>query len=163
MKEIYLAGGCFWGVEKYFAMLLGVKETMVGYANGVTQNPTYEQVCHEDTGHAEAVKVVYDENRISLLDILLAYFKVIDPISLNKQGPDVGEQYRTGIYYTTMADEEIIVGALQELQKQYNQPIVVETKPLLAFYKAEEHHQQYLDKNPNGYCHIPANLLKSKK
>ncbi|MFV0394018.1 MAG: peptide-methionine (S)-S-oxide reductase MsrA [Coprobacillaceae bacterium] len=163
MNEIYLAGGCFWGVEKYFAMLTGVVDTKVGYANGHTENPTYEEVCHENTGHAETVKVMYDSNLTTLQNILEAYFKIIDPTSKNKQGPDEGIQYRTGIYYVNRMDKKIITSALQDLQRQYDIPLAVEAKPLDAFYEAEEYHQKYLDKNPTGYCHLPASIFSKNK
>jgi len=154
LKVIYLAGGCFWGTEKYFASVNGVVDTCVGYANGNTENPSYEEVCHNNTGHAETVKVLYDPNRIGLEFLLKLYFDVIDPTSLNRQGGDVGTQYRTGIYYVDEQDKEVIEGALEELQTHYDKPIVVEALPLKNFYPAEEYHQKYLDKNPNGYCHI---------
>jgi len=154
LKEIYLAGGCFWGTEKYFSCVHGVVETQVGYANGNTENPSYEEVCHNNTGHAETVKVVYAPDQIRLEFILKLYFDVIDPTLLNRQGGDVGTQYRTGIYYVDEKDKEIIEKSLKELQAQYDRPIVVEALPLKNFYPAEEYHQKYLDKNPNGYCHI---------
>lgn len=154
IKDIYFAGGCFWGVEKYFLLINGVVETQVGYANGKTENPTYEQVCREGTGHAEAVWVQYDAARVSLELLLEMLYKVIDPTSRNRQGNDVGEQYRTGIYYTDEADVSVIVQSLAELQKQYKIPLAIEVKALDNYYPAEEYHQKYLDKNPGGYCHI---------
>jgi methionine-S-sulfoxide reductase len=163
MKKIYVAGGCFWGVEKYFAMLPGVKQTTVGYANGKIKNPTYEQVCHDDTGHVETVAITYDPTEISLEEILLAYYQIIDPTALNKQGGDIGKQYRTGVYYTDITDEERIKKSLQQLQLQYQEPIVVENEALQDFYDAEEYHQNYLDKNPGGYCHIPTSFFTKKK
>ena len=153
-KEIYLAAGCFWGCQKFFELIDGIIEVKVGYANGNTQNPTYEQVYTGQTGFAEAMKVIYDSNKIDLNYVLKQYYYIIDPTTLNKQGPDIGTQYRTGIYYTNKEDEEVITQSLKELQKDYTQPIVVENKPLQNFYEAEEYHQNYLDKNPSGYCHI---------
>ncbi|MGL4606587.1 MAG: peptide-methionine (R)-S-oxide reductase MsrB [Eubacteriaceae bacterium] len=153
-KEIYLAGGCFWGTEKYFSLIRGVISTNVGYANGRTPNPTYKQVCNGDTGYAEVVKVLYDTAIVTLPFILEMYYKVIDPISINRQGGDIGEQYRTGIYYTDPTDKEIIVGSITHLQTKYIPKIAVEIKPLENYYSAEESHQDYLNKNPNGYCHI---------
>lgn len=155
LKEIYLAGGCFWGMEKYLSAVKGIVETTVGYANGNTENPSYEEVCHNNTGHAETVKIVYDPTVIRLEFILRLYYDVIDPTSVNRQGADVGTQYRTGIYYADEKDKDIIENSLKELQKHYDQPIVIEALPLMNFYPAEEYHQSYLDKNPNGYCHIP--------
>ncbi|MDH6368086.1 MULTISPECIES: peptide-methionine (S)-S-oxide reductase MsrA [unclassified Breznakia] len=154
MKEIYVAGGCFWGTEKYFEEIEGVKQTDVGYANGKTENPTYEDVCHNDAGHAETVHVTYDENVVSLPFLLDMYFAIIDPTSVNKQGNDVGSQYRTGIYYTDDGDAAVINYAIQKLQKQYDKPIAIEVEPLGNYYPAEAYHQKYLDKNPTGYCHI---------
>ncbi|BCJ95565.1 hypothetical protein acsn021_31340 [Anaerocolumna cellulosilytica] len=153
-KTIYLAGGCFWGTEKYFACIQGVSETGVGYANGRTQNPSYEEVCRHDTGHAETVKVVYNTNVISLSFLLDLYYRVIDPTSVNKQGPDKGTQYRTGIYYVDKEDLPVIEASIKELQKHYEAPIAIEVSPLDNYYTAEEYHQSYLDKNPGGYCHI---------
>lgn len=154
-KSIYLAGGCFWGVEKYLSFIPGVLLTETGYANGKTENPTYEQICHNNTGHAEAVKVIYDSEKLTLKQLLKRFFEIIDPTSLNRQGNDIGEQYRTGIYYTDLNDKDEIFMALNELQMQYDNPIVVEAMPLENYYPAEEYHQNYLNKNPSGYCHIP--------
>ena len=153
-KEIYLAGGCFWGTEKYFKNIKGVIQTEVGYANGNTERPTYKEVCDHNTGHAEAVKIVYDESQVSLSSILVLYYDVIDPVSINRQGGDVGSQYRTGIYFVEPQDEVIIKKSIEELQKKFNERIAIEVKTLLNYFKAEEYHQKYLDKNPNGYCHI---------
>ncbi len=163
IKEIYLAGGCFWGVEKYFALMEGVKETTVGYANGNTTDPTYEEVCHQNTGHAETVKVEYDPDIIRLEKLLEMYYQVIDPVSVNRQGGDAGPQYRTGIYYTDEGDAKIIRSSLLQLQQQYEQPLAIEAEPLRNFFVAEEYHQNYLDKNPTGYCHIaPGSFEKAK-
>ena len=154
MSTIYLAGGCFWGTEKYFSLINGVTKTSVGYANGNTDNPTYEEVKHSDTGHAETVEVVYDSAVLSLDKLLLLYYDVINPTSVNKQGGDIGSQYRTGIYYTTPEDLPVIQASIAELAKKYTLPIAVEVLPLTKYFLAEEYHQEYLDKNPNGYCHI---------
>ena len=154
MTTIYLAGGCFWGCQKYFDRLPGVVETEVGYANGRTEHPTYEQVKHENTGHAETVRVVYDDQRLPLKDLLASYAAVIDPTVKDRQGEDVGRQYRTGIYYETEEDGEIARDFLRDLGKKYDQPILVEAEPLRQFFPAEEYHQKYLEKNPGGYCHI---------
>lgn len=155
MSEIYLAGGCFWGSEKYFSLISGVLSTKVGYANGNTENPTYEEVCHNNTGHAEAVHIVYDSKVISLEFLLDMYYKSIDPVSINKQGGDRGTQYRTGIYYVNSEDIQVIKQSIAKLQENYSEPIAVEVEPLRNFTIAEEYHQKYLDKNPGGYCHIP--------
>ena len=153
-KLIYLAGGCFWGCQKYFDLTKGVVSTEVGYANGPTANPTYEQVKHEHTGHAETVKVEYDPDVISLEALLKKYFAVIDPTAVNHQGGDFGIQYRTGIYYADEADAPVITNALNELAKRYDKPLAVENMKLKNFYSAEEYHQKYLEKHPDGYCHI---------
>lgn len=159
-NTIYLAAGCFWGAQRYFDCLEGVISTEVGYANGKTVAPTYEQVKHENTGHAETVRVEFDPERITLSELLQQYFKVIDPVSLNKQGGDVGTQYRTGIYYTDPADLNTIETELSELQTHYSEPLAVEAMPLENFYTAEEYHQKYLDKNPTGYCHISPKMFE---
>lgn len=162
-QEIYLAGGCFWGLEEYLANLPGVIETEVGYANGNTENPSYEQVCRENTGHAETVHTVYDSEKISLGFLLERYFEVIDPTSLNRQGGDVGSQYRTGIYYVNEEDRLIAQKALDKLQQSYRKRIAVELLPLKNFYRAEDYHQKYLQKNPHGYCHIPRSRFADAK
>lgn len=154
MAEIYLAGGCFWGMEQYLAGIRGVTETEVGYANGRTQRPTYEEVCHQNTGHAETVRVAYDPSAAPLPFVLSLYFSAIDPVSVNRQGGDRGAQYRTGIYYTDPADLPVIEHAIARLQARYREPIAVEVRPLENFWPAEDYHQQYLRKNPGGYCHI---------
>jgi peptide-methionine (S)-S-oxide reductase/peptide methionine sulfoxide reductase msrA/msrB len=154
LKEIYLAGGCFWGTEKYLANISGIVKTDVGYANGNTENPTYQEVCHNNTGHAETVRVFYDSKLIRLEFILTLYYDVIDPTSINRQGGDTGSQYRTGIYYVDDQDLPVIQTSIKELQSHYDKPIAIEVLPLSNYYIAEEYHQKYLDKNPSGYCHI---------
>ena len=154
MKKIILAGGCFWGVEEFLSRINGVLSTEVGYANGRTENPTYEDIWNKNTYFAEVCLVNYDENIISLKELLAKFWTIIDPTSLNKQGNDVGSQYRTGIYYVDPSDLQEILHSKEELQKSYSKKIVTEVKPLENYYKAEEYHQKYLKKNPNGYCHI---------
>lgn len=158
MKTITIAGGCFWGVEQYFRQFDGIVFTEVCYVNGPTINPTYQEVCN-NSGHAEAVYLLYDENIISLKEIIDHYFKIIDPTLLNQQGNDIGIQYRTGIYYEDHSDREKIHEIMAEKQKQIKKDIVVEVMPLVNSYRAESQHQQYLQKNPDGYCHIPDSLL----
>jgi len=160
MAEIYLAGGCFWGMEKYIASIQGVQSTQVGYANGRTVNPTYEEVCHNNTGHAETVRVVYDPAIVPLDFLLQIYYEAIDPVSVNRQGGDTGTQYRTGIYYLRKEDRPVIQQSIAQLQKRYEKPIVIEVKPLENFSAAENYHQDYLDKNPGGYCHIGKDKFK---
>ena len=154
LKEIWLAGGCFWGVEAYVRRIPGVALTKVGYANGKTRNPTYEEVCHDGTGHAETVYVQYDPDRIPLVSLLEKFFGIIDPLSRNRQGGDSGLQYRTGIYYNDPDEMAVIHAFIEKEQQKYSKPILTEVEPLAAFYPAEEYHQSYLEKNPNGYCHI---------
>ncbi|MBQ7876689.1 MAG: peptide-methionine (S)-S-oxide reductase MsrA [Clostridia bacterium] len=154
MKTIYLAGGCFWGLQKYMDQFDGVIETTVGYANGKTENPTYEEVKSQVTDHSETVEVIYDPSIITLKEILEKYYVVIDPTSLNKQGEDEGRSYRTGIYYTDNADIKVIEEVTNGIQAENSEKVVVEIEPLKGFYPAEEYHQKYLEKNPGGYCHI---------
>jgi peptide-methionine (S)-S-oxide reductase len=157
MKKIILGGGCFWGVEKFFAMIPGVIQTEVGYANGKTENPTYEEVCKNDTDFVEVCYITYDESLVSLDVLLDKYWSVIDPTTVNRQAGDVGTQYRSGIYYVDESDLEIINKSKSKIQEQYKETVVTEIKPLEKYYKAEEYHQDYLDKNPTGYCHIKFN------
>lgn len=159
-NTIYFAGGCFWGTEHFFQQVRGVDSTEVGYANGKVEDPTYHQVTTGNTGFAEAVKVNYDPSTVDLDLLIDLYFKTIDPTSLNKQGNDRGTQYRTGIYYTNEAQKAVIQHKIEELAKTYNSKIVIEVEPIKNFYTAEEYHQNYLDKNPGGYCHIPSSLFK---
>lgn len=154
MKKIVLAGGCFWGVEAYFARINGVLETQVGYANGTKENPTYQEVCTGQTGHAEVCEIVYDESVVSLTHLLERLWRIIDPTLIDRQGGDIGNQYRTGIYYIDAADLAVIETSVTEESKKYKLPIQTEVLPLGSFYAAEDYHQKYLDKNPNGYCHI---------
>lgn len=156
MKTIYLAGGCFWGVEKYFSMVKGVISTKVGYANGTKDNPSYSDLKSGLDDASETVKIEYDESVVSLEKLLELYLRVIDPYSVNKQGEDIGVQYRTGVYYLNNKDKKIITKYLStHLKKDFK----VEILPLFKFYLAEEYHQSYLDKNPGGYCHINMAVL----
>ncbi len=158
-KTIYLAGGCFWGVQKFFDQFDGVISTEVGYANGPEKAPSYYEVC-AGTGHAETVKIDYDESRISLTDLLNYYFMVIDPLSVDKQGNDVGRQYRTGIYYTEEGQLPEIEAVYRAEEEKLGTKLAVELMPLQNFFSAEEYHQKYLDKNPDGYCHIPRKMFE---
>ena len=162
MKTIYLAGGCFWGTQKFFDQFDGVVRTEVGYANGPDSAPTYQDVCRS-SGHAETVLIEFDEERVSLAELLRYYFMVIDPVSVNKQGHDVGIQYRTGIYYTDPGMLPVIREICDEEAEKIGAPLAVEVGPLVNFFPAEEYHQKYLDKNPGGYCHIPASFMDLKK
>ncbi len=153
-SRVYLAGGCFWGVEQYFALVPGVLDAMSGYSQGAVENPSYEEVCTGTTGHTETVQVVYDSSVVSLRHLLELYFDIIDPYSINKQGNDRGPQYRTGIYYTKEADGQIAQSFIAEKQAATDRKIVVEVEPVRNFFPAEAYHQDYLEKNPFGYCHI---------
>lgn len=159
LQDIYLAGGCFWGIEAYMEKIYGVKEATSGYANGKTEQTAYRIIGQTD--HAETVHVTYDANKISLEKLLQYYFKVIDPTSKNKQGNDIGRQYRTGIYYQNEQDKQIILKEIQAQQAKYKQKIQVQVEPLKHYILAEEYHQDYLKKNPNGYCHIDLNQANS--
>ena len=159
VKSIYLAGGCFWGTQKFFDQFDGVVFTQVGYANGPTENPSYQEVCRS-SGHAETVRIDYDPERLSLTQLLDWYFLTVDPTSYHRQGGDMGVQYRTGIYYTEEDQLPELRARYQAEQAKYRQPLEVELLPLANFYPAEEYHQKYLDKNPGGYCHIPRQLLE---
>ena len=152
MAEIYLAGGCFWGLEEYFSRISGVLATSVGYANGQVETTNYQLL--KETDHAETVQVIYDEKAVSLREILLYYSRVIDPLSINQQGNDRGRQYRTGIYYQYEADLPAIYTVVQEQERMLGRKIAVEVEKLRHYILAEDYHQDYLKKNPSGYCHI---------
>lgn len=160
MDTIYFAGGCFWGTEHFMKQIPGVESTEVGYANSIVPDPTYKEVCTGRTEAAETVKVVYDPSKVSLSFLIRLYFMTIDPTSLNRQGGDSGTQYRTGIYYTDEAQKEVAESELIKLSVRYDAPIVVELKPIENFYEAEDYHQDYLDKNPGGYCHVNPALFE---
>lgn len=160
LKEIWLAGGCFWGVEAYFTRVYGVADAASGYANGRTVSPNYEDVI-DGSGHAETVRVRYDPNRVSLERLLKLYFQIIDPTSLNQQGNDRGAQYRTGIYFRDAADRQTAEAVLKSAQAGYRKPVVTELQPLANFTLAEDYHQDYLEKNPNGYCHTDFSSLSN--
>ncbi|KAA0955318.1 peptide-methionine (S)-S-oxide reductase MsrA [Planococcus sp. ANT_H30] len=163
LQDIYLAGGCFWGVEAYMARVYGVYDVTSGYANGNTENPTYEEVIRENTGHAETVHVRYDPERVDLEKLLGHYFMIIDPTLLNQQGNDRGEQYRTGIYYENEDDRAVIDKVFAAQKERYDEPIVTEVEPLDNYYLAEEYHQDYLEKNPDGYCHVEFDTLEGQE
>ena len=158
MRTIYLAGGCFWGMQKFFDQFEGVVSTQVGYANGPDDAPSYEDVCR-NSGHAETVRIDYDEGKLSLGALMDLYFLVIDPLSVNKQGGDEGVQYRTGVYYTDDDQLPILKAAFDAEAAKVGAPLAVELLPLKNFFPAEEYHQKYLDKNPGGYCHIPRRMF----
>ena len=160
MKTIYLAGGCFWGTEHYMSQFDGVVGTVAGYANGSIADPAYEQVYTDLTGHVECVKVTYDPEVISLGTLCRLFFRSIDPLLLNRQGNDCGTRYRTGIYWVDDEDNKVIDQVYEEIQSSFDEPLVVEKSPLECFYPAEEYHQDYLYKNPDGYCHLSLSILR---
>ena len=162
MKTIYLAGGCFWGVQKFFDQFSGVVRTETGYANGPDEAPSYRDVCN-DSGHAETVRIDYDEHAVTLAELLNRYFMVIDPLSVNRQGHDRGIQYRTGVYYTDESQLPEIRAVFGEEEKKAGAKLAVELEPLRNFFSAEEYHQKYLEKNPGGYCHIPDRYFRLEK
>lgn len=153
-KVIYFAGGCFWGVEHFFKGVDGVLEAVPGYANGNTENPSYKEVYTDTTGHAETVKVTYNPDRVGLEMLLKLFFTVTDPLTLNRQGHDEGTRYRSGVFYADDEDRPVIEQAFRETESRLGVPIVTELEPLRCFYPAEEYHRDYLDKNPDGYCHL---------
>jgi len=162
-KAIYLAGGCFWGVERYYQLLEGILDTEVGYANGNFANPTYEDLKAHRASHVETVKVVYDEEKIQLTQLLEHLFRIINPFTVDHQGGDYGHQYRTGIYYIEEEDKKIIQEFITNEQRKYKQKIRVEVEKLNHFYKAEDYHQNYLKKNPFGYCHVDFSVIKKEE
>ena len=162
-RVIYLAGGCFWGVEAYFQQLKGVLDTEVGYANGDSENPSYEDLVAHRANHAETVKVIYDNDIISLIKILEHFLRIVDPYSLNRQGHDVGIQYRSGVYYESDGDKKIINSYFEEQNEDISRLFAVEVIPLKNFYRAEGYHQDYLLKNPFGYCHVDMRKIKKEE
>lgn len=162
-KVIYLAGGCFWGVEAFILRLKGVNQSEVGYANGNDLAPTYEKVCTGKTNHTETVKVTFNPEIISLEEILENYFKIINPYTKNRQGADIGTQYRTGIYWQDPTDKTEVINFLKEKQKLSPKRIMVEAHEIYNFYRAEEYHQKYLEKNPQDYCHVDLNLINDEE
>lgn len=162
--EIVVAGGCFWGVEEYFKRVKGIVETEVGYSQGTKINPTYEEVCSQNTNHAEVVYLKYNRAEISLKKIMELLFRIIDPTSLNKQANDVGTNYRTGIYYLDENDREEIESFIAKANQHYQQKeVVVECEKLYNYFKAEDYHQEYLSVKPNGYCHVDFSKLKDNE
>lgn len=161
LKDIYLAGGCFWGVEAYMSRIYGVYDVTSGYANGNSDAPTYQDVL-SGSGHAETVHVRYDPSLVELEALLDMFFEVVDPTSLNKQGNDVGVSYRSGIYYVESMDLEAIELVIDELDNAYSKDIVVEVEPIDGYTLAEDYHQDYLEKNPNGYCHIEFDAIEEQ-
>ena len=159
-RDLYFAAGCFWGAQKFFSLVKGVTFTEVGFANGFTENPTYKEVYTDQTGYAETVHLQYDTELIGEERLTELFLKAIDPLSLNKQGEDEGTRYRTGIYYVDPDDLPAIRTVFDEVQRTLSAPVVVEVELLRNFFRAEDYHQDYLDKNPDGYCHLPLDLFR---
>ena len=162
MQQIYFAGGCFWGTEHFLKQIRGVMLTETGFANGDEHlsNPTYRQVYTDLTGYAETVRVQFDEQQVSLEFLTNMFFAAIDPLSLNRQGEDTGTRYRTGVYYESEEQLPVLKQVFAEQQSKYRQPLAVELLPLKNYYPADEYHQDYLDKHPDGYCHLPQSLFQ---
>ena len=157
------AAGCFWGAEAAFRQIKGVTNATVGYTGGHTTHPTYEQVCSHTTGHAEAVEVEYDPRQVTYEQLLDAFWQIHDPTTKNRQGPDVGDQYRSAVFYHTPAQQQAAetVKASLERSGRFKRPIVTEITPATTFYRAEEYHQRYFEKHGGAQCHIP--LFNQKK
>ncbi|HKV87730.1 MAG TPA: peptide-methionine (S)-S-oxide reductase MsrA [Candidatus Dormibacteraeota bacterium] len=155
MEKATFAGGCFWGVEHLFNEVPGVIDAVSGYEGGNVDNPTYEQVCTGRTGHAEAVEVTYDPTKVTYEELLNQFWNMHDPTTLNRQGPDVGFQYRSAIFYNSPEQQKAALKSKEEAQKYFKRPIVTEIVPSTHFWRAEEYHQRYFDKHQGHYsCHF---------
>lgn len=158
MKKIVVAGGCFWGVEAYFKQLKGITDSSVGYIDGNTVNPTYEDVCRGTASHAEACELTYDETLLDIPMICEHLFRICNPFSKFRQGNDVGRQYRTGIYFYDESEKEVIIEFMKQYFKDDFVKVQTDVKMANDYVLAETYHQDYLDKNPNGYCHVNLGL-----
>ena len=161
MEQVIFAAGCFWGVQFYFDQVPGVVSTTVGYTGGTTEDPTYEEVCTHTTGHAEAVLVEFDDKKISFETLCKHFFRLHDPTQLNRQGPDIGDSYRSAIFYVTDEQKEIAEKVMGEAQKNFKEPIVTQIEQAGPFYKAEDYHQKYAERTGRGMCHVPYEPIKS--
>lgn len=155
MQKAIFAAGCFWGVQYYFDQEPGVTKSTVGYTSGHTKNPTYEEVCSHTTGHAEALELEFDQDKVSYETLVKQFFRMHDPTQLNRQGPDIGDSYRSGIYYLNDEQKKIAEAIKQVAQKDFEQPIVTEIKPAGPFYEAEDYHQKFAERTGRGMCHTP--------
>jgi methionine-S-sulfoxide reductase len=155
MTKAIFAAGCFWGVQYYFDQIPGVSESVVGYTGGHTKNPSYEDVCGHKTGHAEAVLLNFDDKKINYETLVKHFFRLHDPTQLNRQGPDIGDNYRSAIYYFDNKQKEIAQNVLNKLQLNHKNKIVTEITEATTFYPAEEYHQKFSEKTGRGMCHIP--------
>ncbi|MFB6284878.1 MAG: peptide-methionine (S)-S-oxide reductase MsrA [Halobacteria archaeon] len=155
MEKATFAGGCFWCIEAALKHVEGVEKVVSGYTGGEEANPTYREVCSGSTGHAEAVEVEFDPCTVSYRDLLEVFFSVHNPTTLNREGPDVGSQYRSAVYYHDEEQKEVVDSYVEELSRETGDEIVTEIEPAGRFYEAEEHHQDYFEKNPDsGYCRV---------
>jgi methionine-S-sulfoxide reductase len=161
MEQAIFAAGCFWGVQYYFDQVPGVVSTVVGYTGGTTEDPTYEEVCTHTTGHAEAVLIEFDASTVSYEELCRHFFRMHNPTQLNRQGPDVGDSYRSAIFYVTDDQEQIAKDARDAAQADWPEPIVTEITMAGPFYNAEDYHQKYAEKTGRGMCHIPYEPLPS--
>jgi len=159
MEQAIFAAGCFWGVQFYFDQIPGVVKTMVGYAGGQTENPTYEEVCSHKTGHAEVVWVEFDPGKVSYETLVRHFFRLHDPTQLNRQGPDIGDNYRSAIFYLNEGQQEIAEKVRDKAQSDFDEPIVTEITPAGPFYRAEAYHQKYAERTGRGMCHVPYKAL----
>lgn len=155
MQTAIFAAGCFWGVQAYFDQVPGVVETEVGYTGGHTESPTYEEVCTHTTGHAEALRILFNPDQVSYGTLVQQFFRMHDPTQLNRQGPDVGDSYRTAIFYLDIEQKEVAEQIKKEAQLNFDKPIVTEITKATEFYKAEEYHQKFTEKTGRGMCHVP--------
>ena len=162
-ERVLLAAGCFWGVQAYFDQVPGVVATTVGYSGGHTENPTYEEVCSHTTGHAETTEVVFDPAKISYRDILRHFFRMHDPTQVDGQGPDIGDSYRSAIFYQDDTQRKTAEQARQAAQRAFTKPIVTEITKAGPFYKAEEYHQKFFEKTGRGGCHVPYAPLEATR
>lgn len=158
--KVTFAAGCFWGVQYYFDQVPGVVSSRVGYTGGQAKNPSYEEVCNRSTGHAEAVELTFDPAKISYGVLLKHFFRLHDPTQLNRQGPDIGDQYRSAIFYHDDVQKKLAEAAKVEAQKDFDQPIVTEITPATEFYEAEDYHQKYAERTGRGMCHVPFTQIK---
>jgi methionine-S-sulfoxide reductase len=155
MEKAIFAAGCFWGVQFYFDQVPGVTKTTVGYTGGHTENPTYEEVCSHTTGHAEAVLVEFDPEKVSYQTLLGQFFRMHDPTQLNRQGPDIGDSYRSAIFYFDESQKEQAEAAKKRTAEHFDEPIATQIEPASKFYEAEEYHQKFTERTGRGMCHIP--------
>ncbi len=155
MAKAVFAAGCFWGVQFYFDQIPGVISSVAGYTGGHTENPSYEDVCAHTTGHAEAVGIEFDPEKVTYETLVHQFFRMHDPTQLNRQGPDIGDNYRSAIFYADDEQQKIAERVRDELATNFKQPIVTEISPAKVFYEAEDYHQKYTEKTGRGMCHIP--------